>query len=74
MQIIVYADRLKEKANALYRLERFDYALRKFEVALQALKAFRDEQSDAQAARIRALQAALHSNCAATLMAKKACF
>jgi hypothetical protein len=71
VQIIVFCGRKKDRGNDLYARGKFDFALKRFNEGLQALKTFRGDQTDAQTAAISALNVALLSNSAAALMGKK---
>lgn len=70
MQVLAYATKQKEHANALYRGQRAAFAVKKYDHAVSAVKRFRGESSDAQAAALTALQASLLANLAAAYMAQ----
>jgi tetratricopeptide (TPR) repeat protein len=69
--VIEYAAKQKEHANKLYRSQRLDFAIKKYERAVAMVKKCRDVQSDEQARALAALQVSLLSNLAAAHMAKQ---
>jgi hypothetical protein len=71
--MIAYASRLKDQANALYRKQKIDFAIKKYDRAVSNLKRFHGEYTDKQGMVMTALQVALLSNLAAAYMAKGVC-
>lgn len=70
LQVIAYASKQKEHANALYRGQRVAFAIKKYDHAVNAVKRFRGESTDEQNVALTALQASLLSNLAAAYMAQ----
>jgi hypothetical protein len=70
VQMIAHASRLKEQANALYRNQKVEFAIKKYDRAVSNLKRFHGEYTDKQGMIMTALHAALLSNLAAAYMAK----
>lgn len=69
--MIKFCGRKKVRGNALYGAGKFKFSLKRFDEALQALKSFRGDQTDAQTAAIKTVHIALLSNSAAALMGIK---
>jgi hypothetical protein len=71
VQVIAFAIKQKEQANRLYKAERLDFAIRKYDRVVSVLKKFRDVQTNDEAAALTELHTTLLSNLAAAYIAKR---